>query len=119
MKRFTRHSKKVFIGIIGAIVTLVGLVMVPYPGPGWLIVFGGLAILATEFEFARKWLEYGREKYEAWKKWLLHQRRGIQILVLCIISSVTIITIWLLNGFGIIDNFLNLDIEWVHSPLFR
>jgi len=52
-----RHTKKVTVAIIGGLVVLVGLVLVPYPGPGWLIVFAGLAILSTEFVFAQKALD--------------------------------------------------------------
>ncbi len=31
-----------------------GVRLVPLPGPGWLIVFLGLAILGTEFAWARR-----------------------------------------------------------------
>ena len=34
------------------------------PGPGWAIVFVGLAILATEFDWARRLLAYARERYD-------------------------------------------------------
>ena len=39
---------------------LVGILAIPYPGPGWAIVFVGLGILATEFEWARQLLAYAR-----------------------------------------------------------
>jgi len=40
----------------------VGIVLIPLPGPGWLIVFGGLAILATEYVWARRLLNYSRRR---------------------------------------------------------
>jgi len=119
MTSFKRHSKKVLTGIVGGAVTLIGLVLIPYPGPGWLIVFAGLAVLATEFEFAARVLEKVRAKYDAWVAWLKRQPRFIQILVLAFTGLVVVTTIWLVNGFGIIDMLFHLDQSWLISPLFR
>ena len=32
----------------------VGLVLVPLPGPGWVVVFGGLSLLSARFTWARR-----------------------------------------------------------------
>lgn len=45
---------RITIGIAGGLLTLIGLVLVPLPGPGWLVVFLGLALLGTEFRWARR-----------------------------------------------------------------
>ena len=42
------------VALIGASIVLVGIVLLPLPGPGWVIIFFGFAILATEFTFAEK-----------------------------------------------------------------
>ncbi|MBC7442035.1 MAG: TIGR02611 family protein [Ramlibacter sp.] len=42
------------VGILGALVVVIGLLLVPLPGPGWLIVFLGIAILGTEFPAAHR-----------------------------------------------------------------
>jgi uncharacterized protein (TIGR02611 family) len=42
------------VGLLGTVVAVVGLILVPLPGPGWLIVFLGLAILGTEFPAAHR-----------------------------------------------------------------
>lgn len=118
MNEFRRHTKKVLIGIVGGLVTLVGLILIPYPGPGWLIVFGGLAILATEFQFASKLLHYLREKYDGWVVWLKKQAIYVRILAVAFTSAFVVATLWLLNTFGIIVDALNLPIEWADSPLF-
>jgi uncharacterized protein (TIGR02611 family) len=47
-----RFVRKFAVGIAGVAVILVGIPMIPLIGPGWLIVFTGLAILATEFPWA-------------------------------------------------------------------
>ena len=46
--------KKFFIALIGGTVVLIGVVMLVLPGPGVLVIAGGLAILATEFIWARR-----------------------------------------------------------------
>jgi uncharacterized protein (TIGR02611 family) len=51
-----RHGRRVAVAIVGAIVVLAGLAMCVLPGPGLLTVAAGLAILATEFEWARRLL---------------------------------------------------------------
>lgn len=119
MERLGRHSKRVLIGIVGGIVVLAGLVMIPYPGPGWLVVFAGLAILATEFQFAAKVLEFAKGKYDQWVEWLKRQHVGVRIVVLAFTCLVVLITLWLVNAFGIFNALFNLNQEWLVSPLIR
>lgn len=119
MNKLKRHTKRVFTGVVGGSVVLIGVVLIPYPGPGWLIVFAGLAILATEFEFASKALDWLKEKYEAWTSWLKRQNKFIQFLVLAFTGLVILLTIWLLNTFGLINNLFHLEQDWLVSPLFR
>lgn len=112
-----RHGKKIGIAIVGGLVVLIGLILVPYPGPGWLIVFGGLAILATEFEFAERTLTRLRHKYDAWTDWLKRQPCLVQVLVLSFTGIVIMLTLWLCNAFGLIGSVLSLDQDWLSSPL--
>ena len=47
-----------FFKIIGGFTLLfVGVVMLITPGPGWLVILGGLAMLAAEFVWARRLLD--------------------------------------------------------------
>jgi uncharacterized protein (TIGR02611 family) len=119
MKNFKRHSKRIFTGVGGGSVVLIGLVLVPYPGPGWLIVFTGFAILATEFEFAGRVLEWLKDKYEKWLSWLKRQHVSFQVFVLVLTGLVVMMTVWLLNGFGILNHLLNLNQSWLVSPFFK
>ena len=121
MGKIARGSKKVAVGIIGGIVVLAGLVMVPYPGPGWLVVFAGLAILSSEFEFAERLLAFARSKYDAWADWLKRQNWWIQAIVLIATGAVVIITLWLLNAFGLVLGLFQLQttLPWLVSPFFR
>jgi len=46
--------KKFFIALMGGTVVLIGVAMLVLPGPGLLVIAGGLAILATEFIWAKR-----------------------------------------------------------------
>ena len=61
------------VGVLGTAVVVLGIVLIPLPGPGWLIVFFGLAILATEFVWAERLLAFGRRKLHGWTDWVMHQ----------------------------------------------
>jgi len=119
MDKVIRHSKRVAIAIIGGVIILVGLVLIPYPGPGWLIVFAGFAVLSTEFEFATRALAWLRRKYDGWVAWLKRQHASVRLCVLVLTGLLIIITAWLLNSFGLINGFLSLDQEWLVSPFFK
>ena len=46
--------KRVIVGVLGGAITVFGVVALVAPGPGWLIIFTGLGILASEFAWADK-----------------------------------------------------------------
>lgn len=49
------QTRRLVILVIGSTVVLIGIAMLVLPGPGTLVIPAGLAILATEFVWAR-WL---------------------------------------------------------------
>jgi uncharacterized protein (TIGR02611 family) len=112
-----RKMKRIGVGIVGGLVVIIGIILIPYPGPGWLVVFAGLTILATEFERARHVLDYAKDKYEAWEAWVRRQNTGMQFLIGLGTTTVVIVTLWLLNGYGILDDWFHLGWDWLHSPL--
>ncbi len=69
------------VGLIGGLIVVGGLALVPLPGPGWLIVFVGLAVLATEFEWAARLEKFARDQVRAWTHWLGRQPIAVRILV--------------------------------------
>lgn len=46
--------KRVLVTLLGGTVLLAGIVMIVLPGPAFLIIPAGLAILATEYLWARR-----------------------------------------------------------------
>ncbi|MBC9823539.1 TIGR02611 family protein [Terrabacter sp. MAHUQ-38] len=88
--RVTHLVWRTAVGVVGAVVTVAGLIMVPAPGPGWLVVFFGLLILASEFEFAQGWLDFGKHHVSRWNDWIMDQAIWVRGLVaLC-----TLLIVW-------------------------
>ena len=54
-------TTKIVVGVVGTAVLLVGVVMLVTPGPAFVLIPLGLAILATEFAWAHRWLEKARD----------------------------------------------------------
>src|SRR3972149_4633018 len=54
------RAHKLVVAVLGGSVVLVGIAMIVLPGPAILVIPLGLAILATEFLWARRWLKRAR-----------------------------------------------------------
>ncbi|PYY33257.1 TIGR02611 family protein [Curtobacterium sp. MCJR17_055] len=63
---------KVLVGIVGGLIVVVGLALVPLPGPGWLVVFIGLTVLASEFHFFHRIITWLRAKLHRFWDWAKH-----------------------------------------------
>ena len=61
-------TTKIVVAVVGTLVTAIGVVMIVTPGPAFVLIPLGLAILSTEFEFARRWLRWARAKAEEAKR---------------------------------------------------
>ena len=68
-----RLALKIGIGVLGGLVVAVGIVLIPFPGPGWAIVILGLAIWAIEFAWARNLLEFTKRHVQSWTHWVGRQ----------------------------------------------
>lgn len=55
-------SWQVGVFIVGLAVVIIGIIMLPLPGPGWLVIFAGMAIWATEFVWAQLVLRWTKRK---------------------------------------------------------
>ncbi|TLQ46994.1 TIGR02611 family protein [Streptomyces marianii] len=55
-------SWQVGVFIVGLAVVVTGVIMLPLPGPGWLVIFAGMAIWATEFVWAQLVLHWTKRK---------------------------------------------------------
>lgn len=57
-----KQARRVVVFVIGSTVLLIGVVMIVGPGPAIVVIPLGLGILATEFVWAKRWLEYARKQ---------------------------------------------------------
>jgi uncharacterized protein (TIGR02611 family) len=76
-----RLALKIGVGVLGTIVVAVGIVLIPFPGPGWAIVILGLAILAVEFAWARRLLHFTKKHVQSWTHWVLRQSLPMRALI--------------------------------------
>ncbi len=68
IEKAIRRIKRVFVAIIGFTVLSAGIAMIVLPGPAILVIPLGLAILATEFIWARRLLKRLKDKLPKIKK---------------------------------------------------
>jgi len=52
----TKVVRRVIVSVVGTTVLLIGIALLVLPGPAFVVIPIGLAILATEFAWARRWL---------------------------------------------------------------
>ena len=55
--RLPHPVRVVGVAVLGGVLVLAGLAMLVLPGPGVVVILAGLAVLATEFVWARRILE--------------------------------------------------------------
>jgi uncharacterized protein (TIGR02611 family) len=108
---------RVVVGIVGLAVLGVGILAIPYPGPGWAIVFIGLAILATEFTWARLALKFTRERYDQVMAWFKRQGLWVQALGVAFTAAVVLGTLWLLGALAWAAGLVGLEQSWLKSPV--
>ena len=49
--------RRVIVSVVGVTVLLIGIALLVLPGPAFIVIPVGLAILATEYAWARRWLK--------------------------------------------------------------
>lgn len=90
---------------VGASVLLAGLVMIVTPGPGWAAIFVGLAILATEFAWAQRFLSGAKQAAEKAKDKALdprvRKRNTIIAVVVGILAAIAIVAYLIAFGLAL------------------
>jgi uncharacterized protein (TIGR02611 family) len=76
-----RMTWRVVVTVLGVAIILAGIVLLPLPGPGWLIIFAGLGLLGTEYDRAHRLLTWVRHQVQGWWRWLARQPLWVRALV--------------------------------------
>ena len=62
MKTTYEWARRIAISVAGGTVLIIGVVMIVTPGPAFIVIPAGLAILGVEYAWARYWLKRVKEK---------------------------------------------------------
>jgi tellurite resistance protein TerC len=57
-----KWARRIAIAVVGFTVLCVGFAMIVLPGPAFIVIPTGLAILALEFAWAKRWLVVAKER---------------------------------------------------------
>lgn len=79
--RTTHAAWRVVVAVVGGAIIVTGVVLLPLPGPGWLIIFAGLAVLASEFVWAQRLLHFARRQVGAWTRWVAARSLPVRALI--------------------------------------
>jgi uncharacterized protein (TIGR02611 family) len=79
--RTSRLILRIGIGVLGTLVVALGIVLIPFPGPGWAIVILGLAIWAIEFVWAKNLLEFTKRHVQSWTRWVGRQSIPVRAII--------------------------------------
>jgi tellurite resistance protein TerC len=71
-----RTARKIVIGVVGASVLALGVAMLVLPGPAFVVIPAGLAILSLEFAWARHWLRAVRARGQQAVDYVRNGRRA-------------------------------------------
>lgn len=112
----TARVYRLTVGVVGLLIVVTGLALVPLPGPGWLIVFAGLAVWGSEFEWAQRLLNWVRAKVRAWDGWIRAQPVWLQGLAILGTAIVVLALMWgLLKVSGVPAFFPDAAENWLHG----
>ncbi|GIE77716.1 TIGR02611 family protein [Actinoplanes philippinensis] len=110
-----RLALKVGVGIVGGLVVAIGIVLIPFPGPGWAIVILGLAILAVEFHWARGVLAFTKRHVQSWTHWIARQSLPLRALIgivgMLFISAV----VWASVKVSLHIDLVQVSLDWLRA----
>jgi len=70
-----RNGKRLAVSVVGLVLLVAGLAMMVLPGPGILVIIAGLAVLATEYVWAQRALNFAKQKAEQAKNKVLGRKQ--------------------------------------------
>lgn len=89
------------VGLLGLLVVATGIVLLPLPGPGWVIIFVGIGIWATEFTWAKRLLRFAKAKVQLWTDWMGRQNwlvRGLVGVGIVVLVAACFWLVFLISG---------------------
>ncbi len=59
-----KTARRIVVGVVGGTVLVIGIVLLVLPGPAFVVIPLGLAILGLEFAWARRWLRKAKQQIQ-------------------------------------------------------
>ncbi|TQN43329.1 uncharacterized protein (TIGR02611 family) [Blastococcus colisei] len=81
VRRAVDQAYRLCVGIVGGLIVALGLATIPLPGPGWLTVIAGLFVLASEFLWAERLLEFTKKHVKHWTDWVSARPVWVRVLL--------------------------------------
>ena len=87
---------------LGVGIVVAGVVLLPLPGPGWAIIFLGLAVLATEYAWAHRLLVVTRDKAQSAGATAFSPQNRRRTLALLVIAALLVagVVAWYVETYG-------------------
>ena len=103
-----RLAVSIVLTVLGLLVIAVGIVLLPLPGPGWVIIFGGLAIWSLEFTWAARLRRFAMREVSKWTAWVGRQPWWIRALVglglFIVIAAIVVGSLFISLGADFVDD---------------
>ncbi|MFZ2511979.1 MAG: TIGR02611 family protein [Gordonia sp. (in: high G+C Gram-positive bacteria)] len=104
---------------VGILVTAIGVVAIPYPGPGWAIVFLGLLILSQELEWAALLRHAIMHRLNRLYSDHIDGSPLAQTVLAIATCAIVILTLWLTGALALFGGWVGLDWSWLASPFLN
>ncbi|MCF8610128.1 TIGR02611 family protein [Gordonia sp. HY285] len=104
--------------VVGVLVTAVGVVAIPYPGPGWAMVFLGLLILSQELEWAARLRRWIMDKLNTFYRRYIDDNLVAQIILGVATCAIVIATLWVTDALDLVAGWVGIHADWLDSPVF-
>jgi len=97
--------KTVVTAVLGFVLLLAGIALLVLPGPGFVLVAAGLAVLATRFSWAKKPLDYAKDKAQQGVEEVARSKWRAALALAC---ALALIAVGVLGVIGVDLPFLNM-----------
>jgi uncharacterized protein (TIGR02611 family) len=77
-RTITDHTRRILVTVLGVALIVGAIVIIPLPGPwSFIVTIAGLAILASEYDWARDALAWSKERYVAVSNKIKARRQSV------------------------------------------
>ena len=106
---------KIGVGVLGGLVVAIGIVLIPFPGPGWAIVILGLAIWSLEFTWAKRLLDFTKHNVQSWTHWIARQSLPVRAVIGIVGFAFVCAIVWLSVKLSFDIDLIDVGRDWLRD----